>query len=1099
MRDQTPIHERKAGTQTTATVQTGLLQRKCTCGSSPGIDGHCGECREKQLSLQGNISDQQNPPVSTSITPLAGHSLSRLVVNTNNPPVLQTKLVVNDPGDRYEQEADQVAEQVMRSQESGDTQKENLSENASSYPVQHKHAQGEEINRQPEQEEGEREEDESLQAKSFSGEKPTVTPEIQTHINSIKGSGQGLPKSYRNLMETHLGYDFSKVKIHTDTRAAETARALHARAYTLNQDIVFGPGQYALETYEGKKLLAHELTHVVQQTPGAARPQRVYRQSETQPLQPQTDIEQRLIDETIRIAKSPTTFLRGAYIRKALEERKSRKHLLEVFNSAVQRITVTKGGDNRELTRILGAEAQKLIQTVELEFIRDPQASTLDLLPGEKGQQYRNFLWGKNDFPGNKPKDEQEDEQTKQLRLEHQDEAKKMARALSAVRPERRVNTGKAAVMAEGQFSWEYIDNQMERVPGQGIHRLNRDAGASFIKMQADALQDGVRLVILASDRTPSKAKRNAARAGNPTAVAKFSAHTLGLAVDLQMSQGKQEFKEITTRPMSNVVGMHQSPVHKWLFLHGAAYGWYPYQNEPWHWEYNPPGFREKFQEDMQKEAAKSSSTSNTTVLQRSANGLLSSHIAPQSVHEVLSSPGQPLNTSTRSFMESRLGHDFSNVRVHTDTRAAESARAVNALAYTVGRNIVFGSGHYAPGTSEGKRLVAHELTHVVQQTEQQSKQSAIQRGTLSNVIQRKDDSKPPIFPARLNTSNVETPPYPSDSEATLDMRIKKHQEENLPSGIGKRLGNVSYVNLPLPANKEEHGTDTNIERRAVKSAILYKIISGLEEWADTEFRLRVPLEDGPSVYNYAMVILRFDKGRNVEATYAGTDVQSKGSVIEPTQALKRLASEYNVTFVTNNITAKFPEDKAPTNFTTKNWSADDTVLLAQALPMLGAAERAIINGKKFRRLNKKEHNGVAGFFNTADNSINLMDDALPIEKDIWFGEGGKFYTRGIHTVLHEIGHALHFSTVPATSTAPAKEMLELFKAVVRDESKKRTGALPSTQQFPPSGIDLPTDYSKKNWREFFADTYSIYKTNPAFLNTPKHKYLYDFFKNRFP
>ncbi len=85
-------------------------------------------------------------------------------------------------------------------------------------------------------------------------------------------------------------------------------------------------------------------------------------------------------------------------------------------------------------------------------------------------------------------------------------------------------------------------------------------------------------------------------------------------------------------------------------------------------------------------------------------------------VHDVLSSPGRPLDAGTRAFMEPRFGHDFSNVRVHTDARAAESARAVNALAYTVGRDVVFGRGQYMPGTMEGMRLMAHELTHVVQQ-----------------------------------------------------------------------------------------------------------------------------------------------------------------------------------------------------------------------------------------------------------------------------------------------------------------------------------------------------------------------------------------------
>jgi hypothetical protein len=88
----------------------------------------------------------------------------------------------------------------------------------------------------------------------------------------------------------------------------------------------------------------------------------------------------------------------------------------------------------------------------------------------------------------------------------------------------------------------------------------------------------------------------------------------------------------------------------------------------------------------------------------------------PPLVHDVLRSPGQSLDGDTRAFMEPRLGHDFSRVRVHTDARAAESARAMDARAYTVGQDIVFGAGRYAPGTSQGRRLMAHELTHVVQQ-----------------------------------------------------------------------------------------------------------------------------------------------------------------------------------------------------------------------------------------------------------------------------------------------------------------------------------------------------------------------------------------------
>ena len=89
---------------------------------------------------------------------------------------------------------------------------------------------------------------------------------------------------------------------------------------------------------------------------------------------------------------------------------------------------------------------------------------------------------------------------------------------------------------------------------------------------------------------------------------------------------------------------------------------------------------------------------------------------APDIVHQVLRSRGQALEPSTRAFMEPRLGYDFGQVRVHADSLAADSARAVNAQAYTVGREMVFGTGRYAPNTSEGLRLIAHELMHVVQQ-----------------------------------------------------------------------------------------------------------------------------------------------------------------------------------------------------------------------------------------------------------------------------------------------------------------------------------------------------------------------------------------------
>lgn len=93
------------------------------------------------------------------------------------------------------------------------------------------------------------------------------------------------------------------------------------------------------------------------------------------------------------------------------------------------------------------------------------------------------------------------------------------------------------------------------------------------------------------------------------------------------------------------------------------------------------------------------------------------SETAPPIVHEVLQSPGQPLDMETRAFMEPRFGHDFSKVKVHNDEKAGEASRSVKSLAFTTGQDIFFAPGQYAPYIYAGKHLLAHELSHVVQQT----------------------------------------------------------------------------------------------------------------------------------------------------------------------------------------------------------------------------------------------------------------------------------------------------------------------------------------------------------------------------------------------
>jgi len=113
----------------------------------------------------------------------------------------------------------------------------------------------------------------------------------------------------------------------------------------------------------------------------------------------------------------------------------------------------------------------------------------------------------------------------------------------------------------------------------------------------------------------------------------------------------------------------------------------------------------------------------------------------PQIVHEVLDSPGEPLEDATRTSMEARFGYDFSRVRVHSGERAARSAEAVGAAAYAVGEDIAFGRGLYRPQSAAGRALLAHELAHVAE-GESASAGSTLTIGPADDVAERQADSR---------------------------------------------------------------------------------------------------------------------------------------------------------------------------------------------------------------------------------------------------------------------------------------------------------------------------------------------------------------------
>jgi Domain of unknown function (DUF4157) len=173
--------------------------------------------------------------------------------------ILQPKLKVNQPDDIYEQEADRVAKQVI-----------DVSPSYSVTPIINTREEGR-LGRKCSICETKKEDNEgeklNISRKPSNADSLETTDQFTDEINNIRSSSSSrLDPSTKEFMGDHFGYDFSHVRIHTDARAAELAQAINAKAFTVGQDVAFDLGQYAPQTPQGKKLLAHELTHVIQQS-----------------------------------------------------------------------------------------------------------------------------------------------------------------------------------------------------------------------------------------------------------------------------------------------------------------------------------------------------------------------------------------------------------------------------------------------------------------------------------------------------------------------------------------------------------------------------------------------------------------------------------------------------------------------------------------------------------------------------------------------------------------------------------------------------------------------------------------------------------------
>jgi len=237
------------GTSLVGNIQNGPIQQRSIIQRKPGED--------EELPLQRMPISNQNNTLQAFRPAESNNTYS----GPGKLPFIQTKLTVNTPGDQYEQEADAMADKVMRMKSPflPPTRSDG-------FHIQRKCAACEE-------------EDKHVHRKENTATETQGNDELSNYVGSLGSSGQALPESSRQFFEPRFGQDFSNVRVHTDTVAAKSAQSINALAYTTGNNIVFNKGQYTPGSESGQRLLAHELTHVEQQNNKKLRSSPIMRKS----------------------------------------------------------------------------------------------------------------------------------------------------------------------------------------------------------------------------------------------------------------------------------------------------------------------------------------------------------------------------------------------------------------------------------------------------------------------------------------------------------------------------------------------------------------------------------------------------------------------------------------------------------------------------------------------------------------------------------------------------------------------------------------------------------------------------------------------------
>lgn len=604
-----------------------------------------------------------------------------------------------------------------------------------------------------------------------------------------------------------------------------------------------------------------------------------------------------------------------------------------------------------------------------------------------------------------------------------------------------------------------------------------------------------------------------------------------------RMAREQQQFREMLKTPEQRAAERQQEQdmVNAWvvsqmlapgsIWSPGAAGTRPPAPLAPYASEFRVTGEQPRTEEPKKRK--------RKSTVQRKATNTVYEPVAPAIVGDVLESSGEPLEPAARRFMESRFGHDFSRVRIHADARAGKSADAISASAYTAGNHIVFAGGRYSPGSAEGQHLLAHELTHVLQQQAPGIFPSTIPLGALDDRAEHEAE-RMALAAVHGNTS------FRPMTRRPVTLMRQPQSLGDVPVAEQRAI-QVSTMQVTVPTERIDAfftlmSSGNPGERRSVGATNSYSTnipaelhvgLGSVGAWIQGDTNalplnssIEVDLDlsnHGGSHSTYRFTYFTHASGQGGQASTGNVMlIELVGGAVAAPQGQTAPTGSFSIGSTSFNLSG--------------SWSDEHYALLRQALALLPPQALADAAGVTFSQTGQSSA-GEAGEYDSENDTINIHSNAFP-SSSMRVGQ----HSRGVHNILHEIGHALDlrlleqaWSTFNAAGQPEsARETIlqerspsgsryvpegsgdynveqdmadssgDFRQAAMRDQVSRDTSGRLTVEGTTANLQGGITSYSNTDYQELFAEAFALYVSAPDTLRQLRPN-IYEYFNTRYP